>query len=482
MKNTTEYLVYMKAILLLFVLVWAGCDDAAVVDEPTSASNESVAEPPPVFSSHDRPPVLLQGFYWDSPADAGDGEWWDLVRNRLPDLADDGFTHVWLPPAHKAQNCPSMGYDPFDYYDLGEYDQKCGTETWFGSRTELEQLVSTAEQEDITLMADLVFNHNSGGDLEYNPNVDDYTYTDFQPASGQYTFDYNNFHPSTEAEYDAGTFAGFPDLAHANSETFNVVQNHQQWLDDTIGFDAWRYDFVKGLNPWVVRELQQNVGGFGVGELWDGNKNVLHQWLNDINYTASVFDFPFFYSLQAMANDGSGNYDMRNLWGSGMLYDVPFHTVTFVENHDTDKDDPIVRDKRMAYATILTHEGLPTVFWKDYYNYDLARRGEATGIAQLIWVYQHLADGGTSLLHADQDLYMMQRNGSPGLVLVLNDHPTDWKGTTVNTQWTNTELHSYAWGSSVEEPQPQNKWTDGNGSVDLWAPPRGYAVYAPNGY
>lgn len=454
----------------------AGCDDSQVTSpsDPPSATTD----PAPTADKADKPRVLMQGFYWDAPQESGSGEWWDFVSNKIPTLANDGFTEIWLPPASKAQSDPSMGYDPYDYYDLGEFNQKMGTETWFGSRQELESLISTAHSNDMDVVADIVVNHMSGGDLESNPNTGTDTYTDFEPKSGRIDFDYNNFYPSSFGQFDAGTFAGFPDLAHANPDTYNEVEDYQLFLD-SLGFDGWRYDFVKGINPRVIEDLQNAAGGFGVGEYYDGNKSLLGQWLNDINYSASAFDFPLHFALKDMANNTSGGYDMRNLWQSGLLWDHPFHTVTFVSNHDTDKDAPIISDKMMAYSVILTHEGLPTVFWKDYFNYGLAQRGTANGIQQLIWVYQNLADGTTSLLHSSQDLYIIQRNGSPGLVLVLNDDPNNWNGVTVNTQWANTKMHAYAWNGGA---QPQDKWTDGSGSVDLWAPPRGYAIYAPDGY
>ena len=66
--------------------------------------------------------VLMQAFYWDCPADTGqDGTWWQYVESRVPALHDVGFTALWLPPVHKAANLggPSMGYDPYDYYDFG---------------------------------------------------------------------------------------------------------------------------------------------------------------------------------------------------------------------------------------------------------------------------------------------------------------------------------------------------------------------------
>jgi len=76
--------------------------------------------------------VMLQAFHWDCPAVDGQAfNWWNFVRERVPGLADQGFTAVWLPPVHKAANLsgPSMGYDPYDYYDLGEFDQKGSVET-----------------------------------------------------------------------------------------------------------------------------------------------------------------------------------------------------------------------------------------------------------------------------------------------------------------------------------------------------------------
>lgn len=47
-----------------------------------------------------------------------------------------GITALWLPPVSKSANLggPSMGYDPYDYYDLGDFNQKGRVKTWFGNR------------------------------------------------------------------------------------------------------------------------------------------------------------------------------------------------------------------------------------------------------------------------------------------------------------------------------------------------------------
>src|SRR5512143_1415275 len=111
--------------------------------------------------------VMLQAFYWDCPRDSGkEFQWWSTIRAELPALAKVGFSALWLPPVHKAANLggPSMGYDPYDYYDLGEFDQKGSVRTWFGSRQELLALIRDAHKHNLGVIADIVINHNSGAD------------------------------------------------------------------------------------------------------------------------------------------------------------------------------------------------------------------------------------------------------------------------------------------------------------------------------
>jgi alpha-amylase len=75
--------------------------------------------------------VLMQGFYWDVP---DGGNWWNTVKDKVTDWSNAGIGAVWLPPASKAQNgAYSMGYDPTDYYDFGNFNQNGSVETRFGS-------------------------------------------------------------------------------------------------------------------------------------------------------------------------------------------------------------------------------------------------------------------------------------------------------------------------------------------------------------
>ncbi len=110
--------------------------------------------------------VMMQAFYWDPPAG---GTWWNTVQTKVDAWSSAGMDAIWLPPVSKAQaGANSMGYDPTDYFDLGEYNQNGTVETRFGSKTELTSLINAAHTENMKVYADIVLNHNSGGALENN--------------------------------------------------------------------------------------------------------------------------------------------------------------------------------------------------------------------------------------------------------------------------------------------------------------------------
>jgi alpha-amylase len=441
--------------------------------------------------------VMLQAFYWNAPTlESQEAGWWNLIRTRIDALSGDGFTALWLPPASKAAEWNSMGYDPYDYFDLGAFDQKGRTETYFGSRGDLEALIAAAHEKQIQVYADVVLNHNSGADAqEVNPLDGSTRWTKFTPASGQFPRDWTCFHPSSYETMDGwGEFGGMPDLCHRNPKVFAAMMDYTRFLFEEIGFDGFRFDFVKGYGPWLVTgiaEYRYRRGGqwlkpFCVGECWDSDR-AIDDWLHAINNSfmdnpVSAFDFPLHYNLKSLCD--SYGYDLRGLTAGTVFRDDPLHAVTFVDNHDTVRDpgNAVVNDKMLAYAVILTHEGYPCVFWQDYFNFGLARRGTPNGIAALVTAHEDYAGGESTVLSADPNLYILQRAGTagiPGLVLVLNNRGDGWAGAEVVTRWQNTRLRPIAWWSSTDLSAPEDKQTGADGSVDLWAAPRGYAVYAP---
>ena len=439
--------------------------------------------------------VIMQAFYWDCPKlENQEYQWWTYLKNKVPSLSSVGFTALWLPPANKGANIGgmSMGYDPYDYYDLGDIDQRGSIKTWFGSKDELVDLIRIAHENRLEVYADLVLNHNNGADAdEINPLDDIKRWTKFNPKSGKFPRNWKCFHPSPYETWDNMVFGGMPDLCHRNPHVYTELLEYARWLIEEIGFDGFRYDCVKGYGGWMVRAIQELRGirdekgykPYGVGECWDSDRSI-RDWLDETNAWSdnpvSAFDFPLRYRLSDLCQ--VYGYSLKNLAAGGtLLKDAPSQAVTFVENHDVVRDDPIITDKMLAYAFILTHEGYPCVFWQDYYTWGLGQEDSKSGIAALVRTHEDHAGGSTSILHVSDDLYIMQRNGwgsHRGLIFVLNNR-VDWNGTSVQTQWKNTRFVPMAWRGSNDLAAPSEKRTQEDGWADFWAPPRGYAVYVP---
>jgi alpha-amylase len=451
--------------------------------------------------------VLMQAFYWDCPKVSNqEFNWWNFVSNEIPHLKTAGITALWLPPSCKAKDVISMGYDPFDFYDLGEFYQKKHDkkETWFGSKEDLQNLIHTAHNSGIQVLADLVFNQCSGGDLETNPYTGEDWYTRFEPASNKFKRNYDCFHPSRYESNDGAVFEGFAktDLCHRNPYVYSEILEYCRWMVEEIGYDGFRFDCAKGYGGWIIKSIQEYMykysatdkkyyKPFSVGELWEDSDQLIENWLDEVNYStdnpASAFDFSLRNKLRSLCLDKQ--FSLRELsdWNSTLLV-RPFEAVTFVENHDTCSPHPdvadkeIFTDKMLAYSFILTHPGYPCVFWHDYYDFDLAQTGNESGIDALISAHENYAGGESDILYVDDDLYILQRRGHDkqrGIIYVLNKTEGKWNGERVETQWKNTKFTPVAWRGKDNLGIPQITFTDDNCFGAFWAPPRGYAVYVP---
>jgi alpha-amylase len=261
--------------------------------------------------------VMMQAFHWNCPAvDGHEYQWWEFVRSQIAAIKAAGFTALWVPPAHKAANLngPSMGYDPYDYYDLGEFNQKGRTETWFGSKQALLDLINEAHAQGLQVIADMVINHNSGADgQELNPFTKTQRWTRFTPASKTFPRNGDCFHPARYETWDDGTFGDMPDLCHRNPFVYDEILKLAKWLVETIGFDGFRYDFVKGYGSWIVTAIQESryerngqpLKPYGVGERWDSSRSI-ENWVNEINAWSDndvgAFDFPLRDMLRGLCD------------------------------------------------------------------------------------------------------------------------------------------------------------------------------------
>jgi alpha-amylase len=178
---------------------------------------------------------------------------------------------------------------------------------------------------------------------------------------------------------------------------------------------------------------------------------------------SAVFDFTMHFALQGMCDDP--NFDMTRMDGAGYAARDPFNAVTFVDNPDTDLSpgEQIVGNKLLAYVFILTTEGYPFVFHKDYAEgpgcYGLKR-----WIDNLVWIHENLANGATTTRWNDPRVIVTERLGGPGLLTALS---TDvWNRRTITCQT--------AFGANAHLKDYTGKhgdiWTDGSGRATFTIP------------
>ncbi len=116
----------------------------------------------------------MQAFEWYVPADHAH---WRRLNAALPGLKSIGVDNIWIPPACKASSPEGNGYDVYDLYDLGEFDQKGSIRTKWGTKEELMDLIGVGEKVGVGVYWDAVLNHKAAADrkvkcmaVEVDPN------------------------------------------------------------------------------------------------------------------------------------------------------------------------------------------------------------------------------------------------------------------------------------------------------------------------
>ena len=152
--------------------------------------------------------------------------------------------------------------------------------------------------------------------------------------------------------------------------------------------------------------------------------------------------------------------------------------MTFVENHDTDRSSPIIQNKALAYAYILTSEGYPCVFYRDY-STDAGSYGLKPVIDNLIWIHEKLAGGATQQRWKSHDVFCYERQSYPNLLTGLNNNGSAAQTITVQTNFgANIPLHDYTGHAG-------DVTTNGGGGVTITIPANvngaGYVCYSRAG-
>jgi len=364
--------------------------------------------------------VIIQFFHWYHS-----GNLWSEFIEKAEFLKDLGCTAVWFPPATKCVlGKEGRGYD---LYDLGEFNQKGGVPTRYGTKEQYLNAINKAHDIGLSVYADIVLNHRMGGDEEeritvheVNPENRNEIITDAMKVSAYTKFTF----PARQGKYskfiwDYHCFSGI-DLIKKNEKVIKgVFKIHNeygtQWTDD-VSHQFGNYDYLMGAdveyrNPHVIQEMKdwikwylETTGVDGIrldalkhissdflkewisyikteldpdcyvlGEFWKDDSEKITHFSNKMNGLISCFDAPLHYNFFRASNEGK-NYDLRQIVKGSFLEEKPVFSVSFVENHDTQKLQALesaVQNwfKPIAYAIILLFENAyPCIFYPDLFG------------------------------------------------------------------------------------------------------------------
>ncbi|MEC7230167.1 MAG: alpha-amylase family glycosyl hydrolase, partial [Verrucomicrobiota bacterium] len=96
---------------------------------------------------------------------------WTEITRKMPELAEAGYSSLWLPPPTKGSGGLSVGYDLWDPYDLGSKNQRNTVRTRYGTEAELLELVKTAHRFGIRVYFDNIMNHRAFDIPGYNEDT-----------------------------------------------------------------------------------------------------------------------------------------------------------------------------------------------------------------------------------------------------------------------------------------------------------------------
>ncbi len=332
--------------------------------------------------------ILLQGFHWDShrgildPSSGSKKTWYTIMQENSAVIKAAGFTAVWFPPP--SDSLSAQGYLPRRWYLL---------DTAYGTEVQLRDVIQAISP--VQAMADVVINHRIGL-ATADADFEDPRFPDWKAAV---TKDDDSGVGTGALDTEEG-FAAARDLDHTNADVRTAIKNYLKRLQD-VGFKGWRYDLVKGYSGKFVAEYNDaTMPGLSIGEFFDSDRQKVTNWIDATGGKSTAFDFPNRYLLfDSIRTDDFGRLSSINEGRAvpgGLVGFWPAMSVTFVDNHDTEwsRDEEHRQQNNgtrhfpdktvaMAYAYILTHPGIPCVFWSHYFDWGTYTRERINKLIKL---------------------------------------------------------------------------------------------------
>jgi len=191
---------------------------------------------------------------------------WNEVTERIPEIAEAGYTSLWLPPPTKGGGELSIGYDLFDPFDLGDKDQRGTVRTRYGTKEELQRMVMIAHRFGVRVYFDNIMNHRGPDVPGYNSSVPTNLYPGTVPGDFHLRVTTDGFYRNVSNIRDYNSvwqvqnlsLLGLVDIAHESpNANFGLTE----------GSSAPKPVFVRHANNPEYYDLHPTLGRVGFGNV-----------------------------------------------------------------------------------------------------------------------------------------------------------------------------------------------------------------------
>lgn len=322
--------------------------------------------------------ILTDRFFDGNPSnnDLGHGEYkpgnlkfyqggdWQGIISKIGYIKDLGVTAVWISPVLENEDLSRNGdaanyhgYSTRDFYSLNPH---------FGSKADLNHLVSACHSQGIKVIIDIVPNHSADylapSDEEYDPK-------DYCPAppfnDPSWYHHYGDITDwSNQWQLENKDVFGLDDLDQEKPEVANEICKAYRDLVVESGANGARVDCSKHMPKSFLSQLEASIGRPTIGEVYNSYAPYVAGYQN---FEWGVTDYPLYYAIDEVFAKGGGCYKLRDILNQDSLYPHPNRLLTFVDNHDQmrflGRAGYNTGSLKLALTFMMTLRGIPCIYY-----------------------------------------------------------------------------------------------------------------------
>ena len=383
-KGTDRYTASVTGCYDFYIKLKYGEDQLYIGNGSNCGEGEDIHDIYKGAVPHQCEAVMMQAFYNESYSATAPGvsEYGDTKWTTLTAQANElgrYFDYLWLPPSAYGDGA---GYHPKQYSNQNS--------NW-GTRAELDALISALHNAGAKVVADIVINHCANKSTwcdfyemdfgEYGVFQPDETYicsndeVNLNPESG------DCYGTASGSMDDGDNWDGARDWSHDKVYVQEMFIAYLQWMRNVMHYDGFRYDKGDGFNNWHHWNYNKHAKPeIAFMECYSGTDEIQNR-INGAQGDLMGLDFDLkwhVFNSFAGWDYSRGRGDCIMSRGDGK------HSVTFIESHDwflrPDNDNefggrgnsmtPALKARLMqANAFLLSMPGVPCVFYPHWAKY-----------------------------------------------------------------------------------------------------------------